>query len=87
MNDYGFNYYELIGPLPGIPHPVFDRDPVRPRGIPRQELDLSPEVMRSLGDALDTTPGTYGTSGALDSRGYWVPDVESDQGLPGETQA
>jgi hypothetical protein len=64
----------------------------RPRGIPRQEVDTSPETMRHL-SALpiitrEETLECYGTSGELESRGYWMPiDVESDQGRATDTKA
>lgn len=48
-----------------------------PRGIPRQEVNLSPEAMQRL-SALsiitrEETLERYGTSGDLDPRGYWMP--------------
>lgn len=46
---------------------------VVPRGIPRQEVNLSPEAMGLLRDSLDATLECYGTSGDLESRGYWMP--------------
>lgn len=42
-------------------------------GIPRQEVNLSPEAMGLLRDSLDATLEYYGTSGDLDPRGYWMP--------------
>jgi hypothetical protein len=70
-----------------------------PRGIPRQEVDTSPETMQRLSvDGLERMKTALlldfpeydahlGTSGELESRGYWMPiDVESDQGRPGETK-
>lgn len=54
----------------------FDDVAVVPRGIPRQEVNLSPEAMREMRNALlldldDDAP--LGTSGDLDPRGYWMP--------------
>lgn len=51
----------------------FDDVTVVPRGIPRQEVNLSPEAMGLLRDSLDATLEYYGTSGDLDPRGYWMP--------------
>lgn len=42
------------------------------RGIPRQEVNLSPEAMGLVRDALDDTLEYYGTSGDLESRGFWM---------------
>lgn len=57
------------------------------RGIPRQDVDVSPEAMERVRASLDGVRECYGTSGELDPRGYWMRlDVESDQGLAGETR-
>lgn len=47
--------------------------PRGPRGVPRQEVNLSREAMDLLANVLDTTLEHYGTSGDADPRGYWMP--------------
>lgn len=61
---------------------------VRYLGMPRQEVNLSPEAMGLLRDSLDASLEYYGTSGDADPRGYWMKlDVQSDHRDAGETQA
>ena len=59
-------------------------------GIPRvdlNEIDLT-ESLRVAREQFGRAEERYGTAGELEVRGYWMPiDVESDQGLPGETRA
>lgn len=57
-------------------------------GVPRQEVDLSPEAMERVRASLDDVCERYGTSGELEVRGYWMPlDVEFDHRDARETQA
>lgn len=61
---------------------------VRYLGVPRQEVDVSPEAMAQARSSLDDVGEHYGTSGELESRGYWMKlDVQSDHRDAGETQA
>lgn len=59
---------------------AYDQIDVRPAPIPT--LSVLPRVELDNGDA-----SLYGTSGELEARGWWMRDVESDQGLGGETKA
>lgn len=61
---------------------------VRYLGMPRQEVNLSPEAMGQAKASLDVTGEYYGTSGDADPRGYWMKlDVQSDHRDAGDTQA
>lgn len=72
-------------PMKGWPIDAFSR---LPRGIPRQDVDVSLEAMERVRASLDDMCEQYGTSGELEVRGFWMPiDVESDQGLAGETKS